>query len=216
MRSKLAERLARRQLIPILGPQFAAKGRLVHHTHLEWLLRALTFEDTGDAGGESFYFWVFVQPLYHPAQYVTLSIGHRLGDRAWQLVDGGLPPALVETAASEGLRFLNRIEQPVDLASYLQEDALREAPENALLREDAAYSLLLAGDTAGAADHLARIEAAYRDRTPSYDSERELLARIAAMRAAMQEGGDAPVRLLRLYRNETVAHLGLESTLEPN
>lgn len=214
MRSKLAERLARAQLLPRLGPQFVAKGTIVHHTNLEWLLRAFTFENTGHPGGQDFYFWVFVQPLYRPISYVTLSIGHRLGHGHWQLVDGGLPAELVEAAASEGLRFLTRIEQPVDLASHLQEETLQEAPRNTNMREDAAYSLLLAGDARGAADHLAQIEAYYRENPPPYDWEKELLARVRVMRAAIDEGGDAPARLLRQYRNETVSHLGLDSTQE--
>jgi len=214
MRSKQAERLARAQLVPRLGRHFAAKGRLVHHTNLEWLLRGFLFENSGAPGGQDFYFWVFVQPLYRPVSHVTLSIGHRLGTGHWQLVDGGLPAELVEAAASDGMRFLNRIEQPVDLASYLQQESLQEAPRNTNMREDAAYSLLLAGDTSGAADHLAQIEAYYRAEPPPYDWEKELLARVRLMRTAMAEGGDAPARLLRQYRDETVSKLGLDSTQE--
>ena len=209
MRSKVAERLARAQLIPRLGPHFAAKGRLVHHTNLDWLLRAFTFENTGHPGGQDFYFWVFVQPLYHPVPYVVLSVGHRLGHGHWQLVDGGLPPELVEAAASDGLRFLDRIEQPVDLASHLQEEVLRQSPQNTNMREYAAYSLLLAGDRGGAADHLAQIEATYREKPPPYKWEKELLQRVTTMRAAIEKGGDAPENMLRQYRNDTLSGLGL-------
>ena len=210
MRAKVAEKLSREQLIPRLAGDFVARGTLVYHRDLEWLLRGFNYERSGHPGGRDVYVWVFVQPLYSPSPHVVLDVGHRLGGGHWTLEeDWRLPPGLVDLAATDGVRFLERMERPVDLAGYL-EDRLREAPGNTRLREDAAYSRVLAGDHEGAADHLAKIEATYRHTVP-YDWEQELLERASRMRAALREGGDAPLQLLRSYREFTVSSLGLST-----
>lgn len=207
MNARLAQRLARRYLLPQLSG-FAVRGALTYAKPLGDVARGFYLESSRDP--QSFYLWVFVQPLYIPIDGVSFTFGERLG-HGWSLsaeTEDAVMREVVALVRQEGLPFLAGLRNPADLASRAA--AITQAPDDPNVAEAIAYSLLLAGQWHEAAAALARLDRIVR----AIDQRRhpwvaQLGARGGQVRDALTHEPTAALALLAVWRAQTVAALRL-------
>jgi len=77
MKTQLINRLSKKYLFPNL-PLYKSKGHLIYHKDIAHLLRGFYFESSA-FDKDLFTIEVFVQPLFIPITYFTLTFGNRLG-----------------------------------------------------------------------------------------------------------------------------------------
>lgn len=144
-------------LLPDL-PGFTCKGKLLYAEPVEHLLQGFCGDDSS-FDPTIFTVWAFALPLYVPTEYVYFHPGNRLSDERgrekwWNIQEPDLADKVLSSIKQEGLPFLDRIREPIQVATYMQ-----QSPGNALPRslEIIAYSLAMAGDFAGAEQTLDRL-----------------------------------------------------------
>lgn len=77
MKTHLVSRLSKKYLLPNL-PLYKSKGHIVYHKEIEYFLQGFSFESSA-FDKNLFTIYVFVQPLFIPVTYLTLTFGNRLG-----------------------------------------------------------------------------------------------------------------------------------------
>lgn len=124
-----------------------------------------------------------------------------------------------------GLKFLERIRTPADLAEWLEREETGHKPDPFAL-EALAYSLVLAGHEEDAKRWLELVREAagayIRDDVAedlySEDEEHPLepvLERVAQVGEALERAPEAAIELLNRRREETAQNLGLSDHLAP-
>lgn len=136
------EKFASKLLIPEL-PGFAVKGHLIFRLPVGSLLRGFIFDSSGFSR-ETFNPDVFVQPLYVPNDYITMTLGRRLlGVWKFRADDETLATKLLASMRKEGFPLLDELGSPEKIASNAER---LKSPENHYVRQAAAYSLALIGE----------------------------------------------------------------------
>lgn len=77
MKTQLVRRLSKKYILPNL-PLYKSKGHLIYHKDLTNFLQGFYFESSA-FDKDLFTIEVFVQPLFIPITYLTLTFGNRLG-----------------------------------------------------------------------------------------------------------------------------------------
>jgi hypothetical protein len=179
---------------------------LLFATPIDQILRAFAFDSSG-IDRSAFYVTVFAQPLYIPHPSVYYNFGHRLGT-SWEANDVQVVEKLVNAIQAQGLPFLERIQQPRDLAEFIRErmHLYRGRRPNPHDLEALAYSCILADDsTAGQV-----LEDLFNQLDPTVEWEVEIGARATKVAEAMARSPLAARAMLLQWEQETVQALGLE------
>jgi hypothetical protein len=109
---------------------------------VENLYRGFVFGSSGFSA-ETFNPDVFVQPLYVPHDYITMTLGRRLlGVWKFQADDQALPSRLLASMRKEGFPLLEEFGSPERIAK----DQGTLLSRNHYARQAAAYSLVLIGE----------------------------------------------------------------------
>lgn len=192
-----------KHLLPHL-PGFTLKGRMLYARPLGHLLRAFWFE-TSAFDKVSFYVNRFVMPLYIPTPYVYFSFGDRLRlmREGWSLTDPELHTKLLQVIERDGLPFLNAVKEPLDLVELIRGGPGSRYPQHL---EPLAYSLILAGDYAGAEQALDDLQGSI-DRSLSWQVE--ISERASQVQQTLRTDPQLAHELLAKWERETVANLGL-------
>lgn len=214
MTSREIKRLVTAYLLPSL-PGYRVRGSLLYAEPVEDLLRGFLFE-TSAFDRTALHVTAFVQPLYVPAQYLVLTFGERLGGGAkrWRPVgeqEEEVMRDLLLEIKKTGLPFLNRIKTPADLARQASMEA-RRAPDNPVILEVEAYSLVLVGRDHDARALLERIEQLARDllqANPLAGWLEVVGARAKLLRETLARDHAEAVAFLDQWRVETLTALGL-------
>lgn len=196
--------------VHVLGrlPGMVMSRSVLHLPDTSWLLRGVAMVPAPSR--DSFWLWVFVQPLYVPADRLVLRYGQllaRMSDRNLTGWPGSLTPELgTEIATSvrtQALPQLNAVQKPSDLLTVMQPQR-EELPDPAHL-EAAVYSAVLTGDTS-AVQFLGQ-QMRELSRNGHVGGAEGRMRRVLA---AYDEGGaTGTVDLLRRWRDETAHRLQL-------
>ena len=201
--------LLEKRLLPDF-PGFSIRGSLMFISPLAHTLRGFSFEPSG-FDKTPFYVTVFFQPMYVPGEHLVLNFGRRLkngGSGRWQIQDAGNLTALT-TAMQKEVPFLLGLQTPNEVASAIQAftrpNELGHVNPHSL--EALAYALILAGDTASAADvsepFCAGLIGLWLGRTKLLLGEL-IEAKLAA------DGTESALEVLRTWESQTIRNLHLE------
>jgi hypothetical protein len=162
-----------------------------------------------------------VQPLYVPADEELPTFS----ERSRRLGGIDATDEIASFVRGPGLKFLERLRTPAELAEWLEREETGHKPDPFAL-EALAYSLVLSGheedgerwlelarETAGAYIRDDVAEDLY-----SEDEEHPLepvVERVAQVREALEQAPDAAIELLDRWRKETAQNLGVSDYLAP-
>ncbi len=91
---------------------FAVRGGLAFIKPVESVLRGICCERSIDP--DSFYVWVFVQPMYVPSDHIFFNFGWRVGE-VWMRGDPELIPRLKKSICERAMPFLEFANEPKHL-----------------------------------------------------------------------------------------------------
>lgn len=206
MEARAWQRLARAHLLGKL-PGLVQSGPLLHLPDTTWLLRGVAM--VASAPAESFRLWVFVQPLYVPAERLVFRYGRevtRVGDRGASLWPARTDPALaaeiITSIRAQGLPLLLGVSGPADLIALIREQT--EANTDLGHLEATAGAAILAGDAA----RVRLVGQQLRELPPGLLREGKA-QRIRNLLACYEQNAAGARSLLRFRRNETARALHL-------
>lgn len=182
-------------------PGLVEKGRMLLFTPRGRILRGFYLEDA--SATDACYLWVFVQPLYVPADSVVLNLGKRLGGGARTWKSRGEDDALIAAAKNEGLSFVAGLASARDLADW---EALR-GQTDPYAQETLACSLIAAGRFADGIRALERLEQAMAG---GAFWMQEVGARAAQLRRLVEADPARAIEQLARWEMETATHLGVQ------
>ncbi len=152
MKAKIVNHISRKYLLPNL-PDFSVKGHLLYHQDIQYLLRGFCFESSA-FNRESFTINVFVQPLYVPRNYLSFTIGNRVGllnkgrDIWWDYEEAQERKIMEEVLSlilSDGIPFLEKHKSLKELTHQYQKSD-KGARENKHVIEAVGYAYVLLDD----------------------------------------------------------------------
>jgi len=180
-------------------PQFRVKGSLAYIQPVASILRGLFRERSIDP--ESFYVWVFIQPLYIPSDHIFFNFGWRVG-RDWKLADPELIPKLRTAIVTEGLPFLESVQGPSDIP----EAALKwKQPAGPIIQQIVGYSYARIGDVNKACEVLDTLV----ENAKQSGYGRSLVPEVQAFRDLLLNDYNQACRLLEEWERDTRRKLKL-------
>lgn len=192
---------------------FSIKGTLMFLVPIESVLRGFCFETSGFAK-DTFYLWVYFQPLFVPAKQINFLFGHRLknGGR-WRNDEPDLESALLLSMKTEVPKLLE-LHNAETVASALEPFIKPNAVGfvNPHCREALAYALVRAGQIERASQVLSILVNSI-DTTVAW--QLEILSRAAGIREILSNRPQDAIEQLTAWEAETTRNLGLEEFLEP-
>jgi hypothetical protein len=218
MKGSAVERLARKQLLPVL-PGFAARRSLVYRRPLDEFLRGLSFDTSAFASGRIFV-TAFVQPLFVPSDSLFYTFGFRLGDDFWDVNEQDPEPVFAAIADATRLDALPFFEQLADVDGFCElvpEWATAEPKklkslqslDDPVVTEALGYAELLRGRKDEGVRLLERTIESERD-DGEYAND-ELIANVEQILHAVNSLGlEAAQAQLEEWRAETIRNLKLE------
>jgi hypothetical protein len=202
------ERFSKQYLLASL-PGFEAKGHLIIQLPAAPLLKAFLFESSGFSS-EAFHPQVFVQPLYVPASYLTLTIGERfLG--AWRAEPGEeakLSTALLGAIQRWGIPFLESLDTPEKLA---RPPKSWNESTNCHVQRAIAYSLAYVGKRDLAVARLTELLNSMLSSPNKYPWENALIEELKQFSVLLSTDYAAAMKWLHLWEVETSRSLRLIS-----
>lgn len=233
MKGRVWERLAKEHILPDL-PGFAVKGRLVFRAPVGLLLQGVVLNGSIDPNGG--YVEDFVQPLFVPADHITISNGNRLrrnGQQYWPVlpddpVSGVL--AVRDVILAEAVPFLDRVGTLSGFARYIEQIRSRPKPwippERRCLGPTPLFTPGWVFDIAACHILLRNRDAAEQELAKlslnppgslDYPSTQAQLARCDLLARLLAGGGTEAARAqLMEWRSFTLAQTRLERWAEPN
>lgn len=189
-------------------PGMVMSRSVLHLPDTAWLLRGIAMVPAPSR--DSFWLWVFVQPLYVPADRLVLRHGHllaRMSDRNLTGWPSSLTQELgIEIAMSvraQALPLLNAVQEPSDLLTVMRSQ--REGVPDPAHLEAAVYSAVLTGDTSAV-----RLLGQQMRELSSNGHVGGAEHRMRKVLAAYDEGGASGTdTLLRRWRDTTARRLQL-------
>lgn len=152
MKSSYIRKLFQKYIVDSL-PGFSLKGHLIYNSNYERILRGFCFEDSAYRK-DSINIYVFVQPLYIPAEYLWFNFGKRLndisekgGDRWWNISlenEGDIMREVLDLILGPGLTFIENVKSLQDLVEVFQVQGDKNRDLNIL--EALAYTEILVGN----------------------------------------------------------------------
>jgi hypothetical protein len=211
MRGREVERLCRNHILPELSG-FAVSSSLLYRDPVEDLLCAFCFESSA-YDRESFFFWVFVQPLYVRKDHVVFTFGNRLGLN-WELAKGkerDVASKLLATIREEGLPWLESVRTPAKFAKNVFDLDTMYRPDKAPVLQAVAYSQALTGQYEMASKTLNRLFTNYEGPAPDAPAwAHELFSEIASFRDTLLSSPETAQAQLKKWREQTLKALGLD------
>ena len=219
MKSRAVERLARTHLVPRL-PGFVARGSLAYRRPVEQLLCGLSF-DTSSFTSARIYVTAFVQPLFVPADCITLTFGDRLGDDFWDVDEDDPDPvfaAIAEVAERDALPLfdalgtLDRFCEVVPAWADADRKRLKslQSTDDPVVGEALGFAELLRGCEDAGRRLVARALESERE-DGEYASEERIANLERVLHAVTAQGLGAAQALLGEWRASTIAALRLGS-----
>ncbi len=208
------KRAQTRRLFDVLLPSLPgcrAKGKLLVYLPLGHVLRAIAFESSAFSA-TPFYVNVFVQPLYVPIQYLTLTLGVRLRG-LWEWEEGreqDLAHRLAQAIQREGMPLLNACGTPEKLAGNASKFVSTRNPH---IQEAIAYSLAFIGSSARGIEALDRLTSELHAEfglAPTTEWVQEMLHRTEQVRERLKSSITEARQLLTEWESSTIKNLGLE------
>jgi hypothetical protein len=211
MRRKEADRLCRKHLLAQL-PGFAASRGLLYRAPIRDLLNGFCF-DPSAFDRQSFYLYVFVQPLYVPCSHIILSFGTRLGF-GWELTkenENEVAAKLLTCIRNEGLPWLEPLQTPADFANNIATSTTMYKPDGLHLLRAIAYSQALVGDFQKALGTLKHLFATYDSPGPADPEwQHNLFKEVNCFRDTLLQDHAAAQALLKRWRVETLEAIRLK------
>jgi hypothetical protein len=216
MTNKQLQRLCQKYLVGE-PPGFTAARGLLFMEPVRHILRACGFQSSNfEPGGV--YAGVSVTPLFVPANAIYGIFGDDVGGgcRVWVPTgenEASVMQELLAAIRAEGLPLLERLMTPADLVQG--EEHSDADPDDPYLRQAIAYSCVLSpqplqrglAELDRLLDILERIMA-----EDEYDRSwpRAMAARARHLKWTVEQSRDEAVRLLNMWRMQTLMNLGLE------
>lgn len=142
MKGRAFQKFAQNFLLPEL-PGFAVKGDLIYRVTVGRVLNAITFDSSGFSP-RVFYPNAFVQPLYVPLDFITMTLGKPfLGHWEFQPGNQALADRLLQSIKTEGMPLLQALGTPEKIAHHAEK---MKSTENHYVRQATAYSMVLVGE----------------------------------------------------------------------
>ncbi len=201
-------------------PDFNIRINLLYSTPINLILQGFYFQPFYLDHPEAFTVWVFVQPLYVPADCIMLNYGARLDwlmhNERFRWLWGNEIQELEEPIFLEVLRciqevgipFLKKLGTPADFVRNVRRTVLRR--DDVHVQEAIAYSLVLTEKYAQALraldrlNHLLQNEKEHRWKTV-------VAERVTQLRQRLVHNPQEAVELLHEWRNATLKSLGLST-----
>jgi hypothetical protein len=197
---------ARTQLLGRL-PGMTMSQTLIHLTDVSWLLKGIAMVPVPDQ--DRFRLWVFIQPLYVPAEGLSFQHGRMLSrgaDRdqtSWpQIASREIGLEIVESLRSQGLPVLGTVRGPAEFLEKLLSHP-DELSEPSYL-EAAVYSAVLARDSQA----IRMLSPQVREIGDAQGTSPAPL-RIRRVLAAFERSDSAAVAMLTDWRDQTARALRL-------
>lgn len=208
MKTKEIQKFVKTSLLPYF-PGFGLAGRVLFEEPVNDVLRGFFFEDS-EFSQNTVYVWAFVQPLYTPKGYFSLSFGKRLhrknsliGRREdWDMALLEVTGAELRKAIdSQGLAHISRLSDPCKIAKNLfRVTGLRGDP---YAIEAVIYSQIILGDVIKGAS---RLEGLLRD-VQGQEKYEELTVRGHLLLEATKHGVQGTAGILNRWRTQTAKQL---------
>jgi len=211
MKTKQFQIIAK-QLIPLLPGKFVLSKKFILKDPVRHIMQGFTFTASAFSK-ESFYFYVFSQPLYVPRKHLVLSIGERLAPcsypHSWSF-QADLTPTIVkdmlESIRLRGLIFLSKTDEPGKIATLSR----RPEYDNLNIAETEAYSLVMCNDFSSAIIVLDRIcDKGRSGGRPLFDWEIDAVSRCNLIRESLGRNPADALAILKQWERETALHLGI-------
>jgi hypothetical protein len=186
---------------------------LIHVADVSWLLKGIAMVPV--PGQDRFRIWVFIQPLYVPADRLDFQHGRMLsrgtdrGQTSWpSIASGELGLEIVDSVRSQGLPVLGTVRGPAEFLEKLlgHPDELSQPS----YLEAAVYSAVLARDV-----HAIRM-LGQQVREVGDAEGTEQVSRIRRVLSVFERSDSAAVATLTEWRNQTVRALSLTEQLMSN
>jgi hypothetical protein len=152
MTGREIQKRVRQHLLPVMGG-YAAKGREVFMTPVEYLVRGFSFEPSAFSKCQ-FTVYAYVQPLYTGESSIGFTFGERLGalargpDRWWTISEDNEAEVMAEVLAlikRYGEPFVDTWKTPEDFVT--RAGARHSDPEDPYVLQAAFYSAVLVNAT---------------------------------------------------------------------
>lgn len=192
-------------------PSLLRKNRLLIHPPLSHSLRALYFEPSATASGES-YVWQFLMPLCIPQESLTFDLGIRLGGgtRTWNNRDLADSDELCALVTEEVMPHFAGLQDPLSVQQAL--DLLTRETSNAFYFEAHGYIAARYGVPEVAIRSLNRV----LELVPQKQTwEIEMRSRARRLLRMLHEDLDGARGLLDGWRKLTLENLGLAQLASP-
>jgi hypothetical protein len=195
--------------VHVLGrvPGFVMSRSVLHLPDTSWLLRGVAMVSAPSQ--DSFWLWVFVQPLYVPANRLVFRYGHqlaRMSDRGltdWPTrLNLDLGTEIATSVRSQALPMLDKVRRPADML-----DVARSQPGSGTdldHLETVAYSAVLTGDGPAL-----RLVGQQVRELPRGTETGEAEFRLRRVLAGYERDAAGTVTLLRRWRDATARSLRL-------
>lgn len=203
MKGRDWERLAKREILPVLGDAYTVKGSLIYRRPIEHILLGVKADTVYEAS--RIYLESVVMPLYQPFDALAYFVPYRL-DAVDLPESAQLPGEVVELFAEKAVPYLDLHSTPGRL---LSDDSWKRA-DDAVRLEVEGYSHLLEDDVARARDTLGRAVSLSYDPDDTWAAE--ALERCTLIRSLIDRNLEqARAQLLR-WEEHTLAALRLART----
>ena len=207
MKKREFQKFASEFLIPQL-PGFAVKGHLIYEVPVGNLFRGFVFDSSGFSA-KTFNPDAFVQPLYIPHDYITMTLGKRLLG-VWEFQSGGdqaLADRLLQSMRMEGLPLLQALGTPEKIAHDAEK---LFSPKNHYVRQARAYSLVLIGQDREAIQRLDELLAMLKEMSVGIQKwALKVHAEVASFRETLLRDAEEARGLLAQWTEQTRQKLGL-------
>jgi hypothetical protein len=145
VKGKMFEKFASRFIIPE-WPGFTVSGNLIYRIPVATIFKGFVFDSSGFSA-DVFNPTVFVQPLYVPQDYITLTLGQRLlgnWEFSPEVEEEALASRLLRSMTTEGMPLLDLLATPEKIAK--EAEKLNGAINSHSVRRVVAYSLVWIGE----------------------------------------------------------------------
>jgi hypothetical protein len=189
-----------KQVVP---GDWAIKSDLAFMQPVDHTLRGIHLDTSAASKRVTYVSWFYL-PLWLPREYLTLSLGDRIGNM-WDVDQPGMVEQLRDRIVREVLPVLDTIRTPHDVVRAIRAQVGERGP-TLRQQEELGYALARINDP-GAIEAFDKLLTLF---DPAVEWQREMAARALSFRDELIRRPDAAMRQLLAWEQASLGNLGLE------